>query len=153
MALQLLDDFEEEDFSIFGISSKVMDEVKFIYSINRLFKTKFKRQPSLDIQWDDQIFCYSLYSHSVQKDFEEFFIIKNLSHPSKKEMDSDLLFSSLDSERSMLRNHKHFDYLLKIPYYIESDDINPLPLNEADFISDFSLITNLSNKDKKLFFI
>lgn len=153
MALQLWDDYEDEEFSVFGISSNVMDEVKFIYSINRLFKTQFVRQPNLDAQWDGQLYCYSLYACKMQDDFDEYFIIKNLSHPSKNKMDTSSLFSSLESERPMLRNYKHFDYLLKIPYNHDSTDIIPLPLKDAEFISDFSLITNLTKKEKKLFLI
>lgn len=153
MAIQLLDEYEDEEFSIFGISAGAMNEVKFIYSINRQFKIQFNRLPNLDVQWGDQRYCFSLYSCEMQDDFDEYFIIKNLSHPTTNKMDSSSLFECLDSKRPMLRNHKHFDYLLKIPYYIESTDRIPLPLNEAEFISDFSLITNLSNKEKKLFLI
>ena len=152
MGLQLWDDFEDE-FTLFGIASKSWDEVKFIYNLNAKFKLRFKRNQNLDVYWDDELFCFSLYSHEDDEALNEFHIIKNLSHPISKEMNEDSLFSSLESERYLLPKLKHFDYLLKIPYHLEKDELNPLPLNNALFVKEYSLITNLSNKEKKLFSI
>ena len=152
MALQLWDDFEDE-FTLFGISSNRLDEVKFIYSINKNFKVKFGRIKDFDIYVDGEVFHHSLYSCDLASEQDSFFIIKNLSHPNQGKGDKNSLFPTMGSQRHILKNHKRFDYLLKIPYHLEAGELNPLPLEQAWFVSNYSQITDLSNKEEKLFFI
>lgn len=152
MALQLWDDFEDE-FMLFGISSSRLDEIKFIYNINKYFSVKFKREADFDMHLEQGVFGHSLFSYTMDPDLSPFYIIKNLSHPNQGKGNEASLFPDLGSERYILRKHKHFDYLLKIPYHLAPEELNPLPLDTAPFVTNYSHITDLTTKENKLFFI
>ncbi|MDO5656294.1 MAG: IPExxxVDY family protein [Flavobacteriaceae bacterium] len=145
---QLLDDFEEE-FTCYGIQSKGMDEVKFVFHLNKLFSFQLSRIHDLDIDINNKTFCFSLYEYFDEIHSVEYFLIKNQSHPVLIS-GADTLFGQIQETEFILNKYKGFDYIVKIPIVDEIVVLNEVSLRSSDLIQTYSILDSLTSKEKNL---
>lgn len=149
MAFQLWDDLEDE-FELYGIRSNKISETKFVYNLNRELNLSFTRQPDLDVTFSKETFCYSLYASYDSILDAELLLFKNNSHINKdNSVLAGGLFDSYETTRHLLRKHKLFDYLLKIPLKSDSVKWNALSLVSATHVQLIQLIDNITKTEKK----
>lgn len=149
MALQLFDDFEETSL-VYAIQSNGMNETKFIFNLNKILGFQFRRVDDLDITIKSKVFCFSLYEFEDEIAETQYYLIKNLSHPKISDSENNSLFGQVVETEFILNKYKGFDYIIKIPYSEEPVFMNDVSLRDADFIQNFSILNNLSEKEKNL---
>lgn len=149
MALQLFDDFEDES-TYYAIQTNGIDEAKFIFLLNKLLNFSFRRIHDLDVTIKGNVFCFSLYEYNNDIDAIDYYIFKNLSHPKKSSGTSTSLFDDIAESEFILKKYKGFDYIVKIPSVDGPVLLNDVSLHDAAFIQNYTMLENLTAKEKNL---
>ncbi len=109
MSKKLLLDFEEEiEYSIIGISSQLKD-YRLIFYLNKLAGFDFKRVESFVFTLKGEEFIYSLYVYLDYDNMRNFYLISNQTNSVK-----------------LIKEFKHFDYLLIMDGEIEEKFLKEL---------------------------
>ena len=104
MTKKLLLDFEEEiSYTIIGISSGLKD-YRLMFFLNKLDSFDFKRVDPFHFKIKEQSFLYSLYVYIDKINLRNFYLISNKANSVK-----------------LIKEFKHFDYVLIMDGEIDED--------------------------------
>jgi hypothetical protein len=104
----LLDFEEEENYSIVGITSTLKD-YRLIFFLNKLAGINFKRVEPFVFSFKEKVFTFSVYLQVDDENMRNFYLLSNNNKSVK-----------------LIKELKHFDYLLVMDGEIEDDFLNNL---------------------------
>lgn len=145
----LLDALDFIDFELYGISSKFLDSVQFVFNLNTVFQTQFQRIEDLDILIDGQTTYYPMYEWEDVNSHTLYHIVKNLAYTTEINQKMSNLSSLFDVTPNLIKQYKEYNYFLKVSPELYGD----LPIQENDFIQKITKLDtdNVKNIENLIF--
>jgi hypothetical protein len=129
MSKKLSFDFEEEFIYTFvGIASTLKD-YRLVFYLNKIFYFQLKRGDSFEFMLKNQLFSFSFYYYVDQQNMLNYYLLSNK-----------------DQSVKLLKDLKHFDYILVIEGEMEDEALN----NFAKQFKSINGVLHASVLDNKL---